>query len=86
MSSRYVRNMESVAERLARPQNPMMILNGKPVKQTGMILPYGRGGYRHEFSGCGCMGSVKEQENSTALLVVFLVAGAALAYTLLLRS
>jgi hypothetical protein len=79
--------MESVAERLARPQNPMMILNGKPVKQTGMILPYGRGGYRHEFSGCGCMGSVKEQEeNSTALLVVFLVAGAALAYTLLLRS
>ena len=68
--NRYVRHFDNRMERLAAPQEPARIRLGKPVTHTGMILPYGRGGYRHSFmapvtpeqilSGgmgdCGCAG------------------------------
>lgn len=63
-TGRYVKSFDSRAERLVDPQEPARIWMGKPVTNTGFILPHGRGGYRHGFSGgCGCAGM---GEDSTA--------------------
>lgn len=85
MSSGYVRSFDSVAERMAAPQESARTRLGQPVTQTGMILPYGRGGYRHSFGGCGCagsMGAVGDTGMSSTMLVILLGGGALLAYTL----
>lgn len=82
-SGRYTRSFDTRTERLAAPQGPLRTWLGKPEVQTGFILPYGKGGYRHSFGGCGCgMGSLDTGMSSTAL-VILLGGGALLAYTLL---
>ena len=81
--SRYVREFDSRMERLIAPQEPIRMRLGKPVTHTGMILPYGRGGYRHSFgSSCGSLGAVNEGLPPMAW-VILLGGSAVLAYTLL---
>ena len=83
-SGRYTRSFDNRVERLADPQGPARTWLGKPEVQTGFILPYGKGGYRHSFSGCGCgMGAVGDAGLSSTMLVILLGGGALLAYTLL---
>jgi len=55
-TGRYTRSFDTQTERLAAPQRPARMWLGQPRTQTGFILPYGRGGYRHGFGGCGCSG------------------------------
>lgn len=84
MASRYVRNFDRRMERLASPQEPIRMRLGKPVTQTGMILPYGRGGYRHTFGNCcGSLGADDGQGMPFMAWVLLLGCGGALAYTLL---
>ena len=85
MSSRYVRAFDNRAERLINPQKPVRVWNGKPVTQTGPILPYGRGGYRQGFgcSSCGSLGAEGDQGLPFIAWVLLLGGGAVLAYTLL---
>jgi len=85
MSSRYLRAFDSRAERLVDPQEPARIWGGKARTQTGMILPYGSGGYRHSFSDCGCgLGAAGSADSLPFMAwVILLGGGAVLAYTLL---
>lgn len=83
MSGRYVRRFDTRAERLVRPQGPVRMWGGQPVTHTGMILPSGRGGYRHSFNGCGCMGADSPDQGMPFMAwVILLGGGAVLAYTL----
>jgi len=82
---RYVRRFDNRMERLVNPQEPARVWGGKPVTHTGYILPYGRGGYRHGFSGCGSCGLGAEGEQGVPFLawVLLLGLGGTLVYTLL---
>jgi hypothetical protein len=82
---RNVRRFENRTERLVNPQEPARVWGGKPVTHTGYILPYGRGGYRHGFDGCGScgMGAEPDQGLPFTALVLLLGMGGVLVYTLL---
>jgi hypothetical protein len=89
MSSRYVRAFDSRAERLVAPQEPARVWGGKPRTQTGMILPYGRGAYRHDFGAepcgeCDGLAAVEGEQGMPFMAwVLILGCGGALLYTLL---
>ena len=87
MSSRYTQAFDNRAERLVNPQGPAHVWGGKAVTHTGYILPYGKGGYRHSFGGCGggCGGLGAEVEQGMPFMgwVLLLGLGGALAYSLL---
>lgn len=82
--SQYVRSFDNRLERLVDPQPPARLWLGQSLPaKTGFIAPYGKGAYRHSFSGCGC-GMGGDDQGMPAMAWLLLIGGGlALGYTLL---